>query len=349
MTISSCEGASRRRGLWAGLVFVMSVADSFLACGGTSGLEGLPQPGLDASSSDSSADATVSAADGGLAGGDSALPIGDAGSPDLGVSPTGLDAGAVDGTFDADIQYADAARLPDLGTAPVVGEGGVAPAPSPWDLWPPCAPDKPITDDSGDLTGESADDAGFDSGSCSTYSWTRTYPKAAGSGAKDGGGLTCDQCLRVNACGLGISTSALGLTSGVLPPCSDLREAGTAAHGQGAGASLFSLCGKLFECVESTGCYTSSYPPIVQNCYCGTALGAACLQPGVADGLCKKEIEEAFQAEPTTPIPDILGHLTDLSLQTGYAGSEVMTLFDCAQVASPRCDMCFPSGGVDGG
>jgi hypothetical protein len=353
----SCEQALRRsrRGLWAGLVLVGPLASAFVACGGTNGMEGIPQPSAGASTSDSSVDAVATTADAASAdiaatdtGLDSALSNGDAGALDATTAPPG----SSDGGFDVMILYADAARLDVyIPNSNPTADAGSDAAPNPWDLWPPCGPDVPLLDDGGNLLGEVPDNHVYDSGSCATYPWLKTYSSTANSGAADAAGMTCDDCLRANGCGLGQGGNAVGLGGeGVLGPCSDLREAGTAAAGNGALQPLFDLCGSLFECVENSNCTNSQAPPNVSNCYCGSMTGSACLNPGAPNGACRQQIEDAFQATPSTTATTILEHLTDVSLQSSYAAAEVLALFACARVsAAPRCDMCFPSAGADGG
>jgi len=356
MTESSCEQALRRsrRGLWAALVLVGPLASAFVACGGTNGMEGLPQPSTDASTSDSSAGAGPTAADGGSSdvgatnpGLDSTLSNGDAAAPDATTAPPS----SSDGGFDAVIVYADAARLDVyIPNSNPTGDAGSDAAPNPWDLWPPCGPDVPLLDDGGNFLGEAPDTHVYDSGSCATYPWFQTYSSTA-TGAADAAAMSCDDCLRANAYGIGAASLALGGGgTGIVPPCSDLREAGTAQAGNGAQHPLFELCAKLFECVENSNCANSQVPANVSNCYCGTNTGSACLNPGAPNGACRQQIEDAFQADPTTTATTILEHLTDTSRQSSYAAAEIMTVFnDALPPNRPNCPMCFPRASADGG
>ncbi|MGA7122264.1 MAG: hypothetical protein WBY94_19330, partial [Polyangiaceae bacterium] len=305
----------------------------------------------------SSADAGAATADAGSSevgatnpGLDSTLSNGDAGAPDGTTAPPS----SSDGGFDAVIMYADAARLDVyIPNSNPSDDAGSDAAPNPWDLWPPCSPDVQLLDDGGNYLGEVPDTHVYDSGSCATYPWFRTYSSTVKSGAADAAAMSCDDCLRANACGLGQAGFALlggGAGGGVLGPCSDLREAGTASAGNGALQPLFDLCASLFECVEESNCVNSQSPPIVSNCYCGSMTGSACLQPGAPNGACRQQILDAFQATSSTSATTILEHLTDVTLQSSYAAAEVMALFDCARTQqSPRCDMCFPGAGADGG
>ena len=160
--MSSSEQALRRnrRGLSAGLVLVGPLASAFVACGGTNGMEGLPQPSADASATDSSADAGAATADAGSSevgatnpGLDSTLSNGDAGAPDGTTAPPS----SSDGGFDAVIMYADAARLDVyIPNSNPSDDAGSDAAPNPWDLWPPCSPDVQLLDDGGNYFGGGA-------------------------------------------------------------------------------------------------------------------------------------------------------------------------------------------------
>lgn len=335
MTTDKRASRRDRRALWGAVMVVTTLSDAFFACGGTNGLEGIPQP-----SGGGSADAMAS--DTGSTVDSTVAESGDANTANAQTS-------SVDAGFDADIEYADAARLDVMIVgASLPGDAGDAGAAEPWDLWPPCGLDVAILDDAGDLLGEAPDTTVHGSVSCATYSWFPTYSGASGPSASDGG-ITCDECLRANGCGLG---SSYGLSGGIVPPCSDLRDAGMATIGSGAGEPFFALCGALFECVEKTNCVFDSHGGAngVSNCYCGAAQGMACLPAGAANGQCLQEIENAYQAVPSTSATTILEHLTDLSQAPSYAAAEVMATFACALTAtSPRCGMCFPPVGPDGG
>lgn len=336
---------SGARGSWrakraprAGLALAGAFACGFVACGGTSGREGLPQASTADLPADGGADTTASPADGAStdAAADSTRSPADspAGSP--------AEASGDDGGFDAGIEYADSARLPDV-FAPGTADSGAAVV-NAWASWPVCAPDIPFLDDNGDLLGGEATD---DAGACPVYDWTALSGSDAGMAA----GQACDECIRSNACGAAsiLSNAAYG----IFPPCSDLRAAGTSSQGPPslAGKPLFDLCAGLFECVLRTGCAISVSPPKVVNCYCGTAKGQACLQPGAANGACMLEIEGAMQL--TDPM-SITGLLTDPTATAAWhAGAEVMGLFDCALTGQTggytSCNACFPDAGVDGG
>jgi hypothetical protein len=77
----------------------------------------------------------------------------------------------------------------------------------------------------------------------------------------------------------------------------------------------------------------------VSPCYCGTAMGAQCLTPNKANGLCRVQIENGL--ESIDPI-FITGHLTDLTTATG-------TAMDLLQIGADICSReCF-AGPVEGG
>jgi len=325
------RATSRRLGvLHASLAVAIAVGIVPVSCGGTTGLPPSPSgtsPGpADATSAETSTN------------GDATLPASTDGD-DGTVGDDGVD-------FDAGIQYADPDRLngfvaPDAASDTVSDAGTTQAGPTAGSQWPACAQDMYT------LHREVPDDAG----PCLTYEWTPTFgPGCGDAGNNSNPCLPCDQCLRKSHCGVG---GILPGSFGVLPPCSDLREAGTAAHGNGAGKPLFDLCAALFDCVTKKSC-TCADPTdpnaSPSNCYCGTNMGTACVAEGGANGVCRKEIEEAVQASPSTSPVDILANLTDLSNPMGlpgsHAGTEVMALVNCAVTAD--CKRCFTSN-PDGG
>ncbi|HEY4013595.1 MAG TPA: hypothetical protein VGM06_09670 [Polyangiaceae bacterium] len=299
------------------LLLAWSAGVPWIACGGTTGREGLPQqtaPTSDASDSTFENDGSLDA------GSDATLGMND-------TADAAIDVAAI-------IMYADAARLPKVPDASVLVDAGAVV--EPWSVWPTCAPDSPIFDPTNPLQvlGESADDGG----ACTGFNWLAV----GDAGVVGDAGKACGDCLRENVCGVPV-------VGGVFPPCSDLREAGTAAEGTGAGQPLFDLCASLFDCVAQTSCVgTSSEDPnaMTFNCYCGTAAGGACLVPGAANGPCKTQIEAAFQvAQPVTAagLSDLVSNLTNVTSSTKRAGGEVLALFGCGIVAT--CDTCFFDGG----
>jgi hypothetical protein len=310
MVVSSRPSATlwRRlpRAFWAGLALAATLAAAFMACGGTTGREGLPGTPADGGSIDSTMDVGA--------------PLAEASRADSGSDGDLLDAG---------IQYADPGRLPEGGGA----DGSVADAGGPgaqpcWAHWPDCTQDK--------WGPRSAFSTTDDAGTCATHIWT--------------GSSACDQCLRANACGpdWGDAAALASGNEGVLPPCVDLREAGTAAQGSRAGDPLYAICADLLLCVMRSRCVTdagvSDPNANVTNCYCGANSGAACLQEGGANGACKDQIQAAMQATPSTDPSYIVGHITDPSIAAIRPNYDVMALINCALTAG--CSACF-SGSLD--
>jgi len=189
---------------------------SGLACGGTTGREGLPDP-----SPDGGQDATVAL-----------------------VETGGQDASLGTGAFDVTILYADVV-LPDV--AAPAAEAGEAGYP-----WPNCPPFLPIVGygsdgapvvlppDAADLAIDQIpsayDDAGQivaapDGSACAAYGWL--------------GSVAIDQCTESNSSGTSFA---------LLPPCNWCVDAGTAAAGPGIGSPRYELCIALYQCMMRTGC-----------------------------------------------------------------------------------------------
>jgi hypothetical protein len=98
------------------------------------------------------------------------------------------------------------------------------------------------------------------------------------------------------------------------------------------------ITGGSGECSTSTPDMASSDPNAsVGNCYCGTAIGAACLTVGAANGSCETNITTdvgSFLASNTPT--DISGALTDGSQSPGGVGAQIL---NCA--LSENCNVCF--------
>lgn len=322
--------ARRARVLCAALALASVPAGLCVACGGSTGREGLPQPpGI---GMDSGGDTTISI-------------VAEANTDDVASADTTrsvLEASSIDsneGGFDAGIEYADATRRPDVLATSGAGADAGGPTAKPWDTWPVCKQDTPVSTNPADLCASAVGEIPDDAGVCPTYRWVPSYGDAS---------ATCEQCLRDNTCGI--------CKVGVFPPCSDLREAGTAAQGPGAGKPLYDLCAALFECVVHSNCLLDGIPARPDNCYCGTASGAACINPGAANGACKAEIEAAGQVSKSTVASDVLSHITDVTHPTYHPSSEVMALFNCINIAATvgpsgptKCTMCSPPARTDGG
>jgi hypothetical protein len=79
----------------------------------------------------------------------------------------------------------------------------------------------------------------------------------------------------------------------------------------------------------------------VTNCYCGSAVGAACLTPGAANGACLAE--ESSGLETTDPEATVSAAFTSKSLAAGVANA----IFVCA--ASAHCSSCLGAASRDAG
>jgi hypothetical protein len=98
------------------------------------------------------------------------------------------------------------------------------------------------------------------------------------------------------------------------------------------------ITGGTGECTTSTPDMASSDPNAsVGNCYCGTAIGAACLTAGNPNGSCATNITTdvgSFLASNTPT--DISGALTDGSQSPGGVGVEIL---NCGLTSN--CNVCF--------
>jgi hypothetical protein len=208
--------------LAAGTMFSAVATGVAVACGGTTGREGLPVSDGPDGSGAPIVDATVS--DG-------------PGSEDA----SGLDAG----TFDALILYADQS-LPEVG-APTdagiaeAGEGG-----PPWYCptfigvrrngtpeppgTPPAREIPSVYDDAGNIV------PAPDGSACATYGWL--------------GSTALDEC------GMGYSSAPFS----ELPPCNWCEEAGAAVQGKYAGDQRYFICQQLYDCMVQTHCGEKPIP-----------------------------------------------------------------------------------------
>jgi hypothetical protein len=305
--------------LWAiAVALALSIAAAFLAvaCGGTTGHEGLPQPGA-------GDDATVDA--------DAAAPV-----------------------FDAPIMYADR-ELPDIVAPPDTSVGAPVEGGPPWSCPPwasvacnggtsdagvhssPAACNGTLTpigqgdyqvpaqyDDAGNVLVEMVDGSANaiavlypeDSG-CASYPWL--------------GSTYADNC-----------TSAVFACTPFpfLPPCNWCADAGIAKSGPGMGTPRYQLCTNLYECMMRTACATV-HPA---DCLCGIGAAAGTCDAG---GPCAAEELAALQYDPSTmTIPDVLTHLSELNNEMsanpnhGYCGSYLNYVFQSAITGT-----CFPDAG----
>jgi cysteine-rich repeat protein len=90
-------------------------------------------------------------------------------------------------------------------------------------------------------------------------------------------------------------------------------------------------CGNLADCIQETGCagptaLAAQHVMGVANCYCGTALGANCLESGAANGMCKAEFETAFGTADPGLVLQRIGSKYGVFAQAA-------TLIACSQVS----------------
>jgi hypothetical protein len=276
-------------------------AIALVACGGTTGHEGLTIP-----DSDSGADAT-------------------------------LDAG---GGFDVNIMYVDR-LLPDLYVAPMEagGDGGGLPN---------CPPDLPVLvplDEAGNpqfLNGpytvnpeastlmfppvgtavyevpavwidDGGEDLAPDGSACATQVWLGT--------------TACDLCMKETLGGVGGNPwyGEYGNTA-ILPPCSDLAEAGLAVAGPGANKPRQDLCRAAFDCIVTTRCFEGASGG---TCLCKT--GDQCAMVGLT-GACGSAIQAASEQQGSSPgdtavkVSQLFGDLNLMPMQVGHAAGALGAL-----------------------
>lgn len=285
-----------------------------LACGGTTGREGLPDQGIDG-------------------GQDATVTIADASGPEA-----DLDSGA----FDVTILYADRV-LPDV-AVPIDAEAGAGEAGNPW---PNCPPFLPVLGFESDgaailLTPDAAlaalqsgtyddqipseyDDAGQivpapDGSVCASYGWL--------------GSPAIDDCTMQQTPGF------IGL-----PPCNWCADAGVAAAGPMAGAERYDVCMALYQCALRTGCGAARGSAVASNapCLCGAASAAECEMD--AGGPCATEELAALEnvSGPGAIESALKGYFNyDLGVgQEGTCGSVLNVLFETAGGGGPMDDGCF--------
>jgi hypothetical protein len=320
---TSQRGAfARRRILYRGAAFAFATGSIALgmalyACGGTTGREGLSTP-------DSS--------------------VGDDGG---------------DGGLDVSIQYIDR-LLPDLYVAPIDSGGGGEGGP-----WPGCAPDLPVLVPY-DNAGLPIYDAAYflDPDGSSTYSidgapdvaipgffyevpavWLDDGGEAF---APDGsacttrvwlGSAACDTCVKQASGGNAGTNPWYGEygNTAVLPPCSDLVEAGVAVAGPGANKSRLELCQQAFNCIMASRCFATGTGA---GCYCD----AGCLTAG-PNGVCGAAIQAACEVQGSTPadttqkVANCYNNLVPPGAP-GHAGGSLGLLF--SYVISGASSSCLP-------
>jgi hypothetical protein len=306
------------------------------ACGGTNGREGLPQPNT-STAADAGVDGTLEAA-----------------------SPDGGDASEA---FDTAIQYSEAS-LPDISPPRDAGNMQV-------NSLPLCAPDIPaVLNPDGSVTpfyeGGTATLGGAGSGTptelpaiftddggqvlapdgspCATQVWL--------------GSAACDECVRVGTGGVPNDPWHGAFGTAVLPPCSDLAEAGTAAVGLGAGQTRYQLCINLYNCIMRTGCWATSPPGTLGACICSYPSAFSCFAEG-GPGPCLDEEKAALEISGGTP-PDQYLLLNKILFDTnpgvGHAGGATNWMFqfmndNCLppEVEAGTCPLGTDGGSGDGG
>jgi hypothetical protein len=135
--------------------------------------------------------------------------------------------------------------------------------------------------DAPDASGEGGDDASVtDAGGDASASWRTDTP-------------ACDACLSANCPAEDVP----------FPPCSGVT--GTAVDGPSAGEARSSLCQQVYACVTRAKCHVSGS---ATPCYCGTASGASCLNPGAANGPCKSHIEAGEESTDPAAIAQGFGN-----------------------------------------
>jgi hypothetical protein len=164
---------------------------------------------------------------------------------------------------------------------------------------------------------EAAADAGTDSA---------TPVDAPGDTGPDAGGRTVVGILRTKspAC----LTCAQDNCATEMNGCTNVM--GNAMAGPAAGVSRQTLCLDTLECVETSN--PNCAAALLNKCYCGSAVGTACLSQGAPDGVCKTALERGLETtEPAT----IATSFTQQDLGAGAA----MFLVQCLN--DNQCMNCF--------
>jgi hypothetical protein len=282
------------------------------ACGGTTGQNGAPP-----SQPDAGTDATMTVVPDG--GGDDA-----------------------DESLDAEIYYTDRV-LPDVGTPGEGGSGGDAGG-----QWPLCPPDIPAI-----LVDAGVGIPIYDGGSFATYEVPAEYAAAGQVQADPGsacasqvylGSSACDECLKELVGGSQGDPWFGAYGSAVLPPCSDLWEAGAASVGPGAGTSRHDLCQALFNCISTSGCWAQS-PGTIGACLCKPGDAGACVANG-GNGPCYAQELAALEVPPGTSYVSVVMQSTNVNTTVGHAGGGTNVLFNL--IGGNCLSSCAPDAG-DGG
>jgi hypothetical protein len=311
--------AARRRALVAtGLLSTTSL----LACGGTTGLEGLTlstttTPDGNADDGGAAVDATVDA-----------------------TVASGVDLDS--GEFDVTIYY-DEQQLPEVGPPPATG----AEAGFPWPDCPSFIPvrgTRPVTNveqannwlpaaEDESQGGDAGPVFAADGSACATYPWL--------------GSLAADDCVTHE---YHPTTGATGTYFGApLPPCSWCADAGVAVQGTREGDSRYQICLDLYACIARTNCSASGGA----TCLCGSESEVACETDPNPPGPCAAEEVAALEELPTDN-SDAIQNYNNSTGGSGFTGScgaalnSVYTLL-VDELSTPTAfGGCLPPDGGDG-
>lgn len=263
----------------------------FTGCGGTTGHEDLP-PLSNPTSSAEAADATVSD---------------DVDDTDA-------------GEFDATVMYTDRV-LPEIQAPPSTGGGDAAPT------FPVCPADIPANiEQDGGITP-------LIDGSIGNYEVAAVFIDDGGEApAPDGsacesqvylGSPECDECMRLAGGNYWSGQfNPGGSPQAVLPPCSDLWEAGTISAGYGAGETRYRACVNLYTCIQASQCLSTNRMIGLNPCLCTLQPFSACADAGIPAGFngpCGQEELAALEATNESQFIGLVEQLTDCSSTVGEA------------------------------
>ena len=229
------------------------------------------------------------------------------------------------GAFDVDILYADW-TLPDVSVPPEGGtmtEGG-----------PPICPPWIAVDSAGNPV---------DVADPSAYSFIASDFTADGGVGPAVPGGPCASSPRYSFPEPGFvewwASQYAGVASNFapLPPCSWAIGAGNAQAGTQAGQSRYTLCTQLYECFQTSGCWTG--PNSVDACLCALGdAGAACRNgSAAANGPCAAEEVAGFEVPTGTLSPEqyVLNNLS-LSGSPQIKGPRHISIFHGSTLFIPR-------------
>jgi hypothetical protein len=235
--------------------------------------------------------------------------------------------------------YADR-ELPDV-LAPTEG-GGIDAG----DQWPTCAPDIPATlENDGSATP-------FYEGGVGTTEVAAVFTGDGGEAlAPQGsacasqvylGSAACDECLREQNGGDPSAGPWFGEFGGaVLPPCSDLYNAGTAAVGPGAGQSRYDLCVAYFDCIQNSACWAATPGGDAGGCECNTNLVDCAMTGG--NGVCYQKELAALEVPPGTSFTDVQKINRNTHTTVGHAAGATNAMF--ADMFANCLDVCAAQDG----